>query len=220
MKRKQLITRFHLLLLGVLLAITATAYVKVPADVGLPVHWGFNGRPDQFWPRDPALLIFPVTGLLLVALFAAIGQFAAVERIEPGRPVTETLLAGLLGLLCALQFSLVLIGVGSEIDMIRVLSFGVAVLLVAFGIALPRAQPNVHIGIRLPWPTGSAAAWSASHRLTGALLILGGIALGVVAALWPAPLNLLIVMAAAIFAPLLLGFIFSAVVGRGGTGHR
>ncbi|MEO8882626.1 MAG: DUF1648 domain-containing protein, partial [Devosia sp.] len=77
--RKLIVTRFHLLLLGILIAITATAFVKIKAEVGLPVHWGLNGQPDQIWPRNQALMIFPIIGVLLTALFAAIGRFAPPE---------------------------------------------------------------------------------------------------------------------------------------------
>jgi uncharacterized membrane protein len=214
MIRKQIVTRFHLFLIGVLVAITATAYVKIPADSGLPVHWGFDGHPDRIWPRDAALLLFPIVGLLLTALFAAIGQFAAVERVEPGRHVAETMLTGLLGLLCALQFSLILIGIGSDIDMIRIISFAVAVIVLLLGIALPKSQPNAYAGIRLPWTVRNDRNWAMTHRLTGILLVVGGIGLALVAWLWPDPANLLEAMAAALLVPFAAGTLFSFVARR------
>ena len=95
MTRKLIVTRFHLFLVGVLLAVMATALVKVQAGTDLPVHWGFDGKPDRFWPRLPALLMFPVIGFLLTGLFALIGRFAPVEAIEPGRHMSQLLQTGL-----------------------------------------------------------------------------------------------------------------------------
>jgi uncharacterized membrane protein len=209
-----LVNRFHLLLLGLLAAITAVAYVKIPAATGLPVHWGFDGRPDRIWPRDAAIAIFPVVAVLLVGLFAAIGRLAPPEQVEPGRPVAEAMLAGLLGLFCALQFALILIGVGSDIDMVRIIAFGVAALLVLLGLALPRSGPNPHAGIRLPWTLRDPGNWRASHRLAGVLLVLGGLWLALVAWLWPDPVSLLSAMAVAIVAPLAVAAIFSFVRSR------
>ena len=89
MPRKPLVTRFHLLLLGLLVAVTATAFVKIPADAALPVHWGLDGHPDQVWPRIPALLMFPLIGAVITGLFLAIGRFT-----PPEMPVSsETTLA-------------------------------------------------------------------------------------------------------------------------------
>ena len=205
MTRKPLVGRFHLFLLALLVAITATAFYKIPAQTGLPVHWGFDGKPDRMWPRDQALLIFPLLGVVLVGLFAAIGRFAAVERIEPGRHISEAMLTGILGLFCALQFALILIGIGSEIDMVRIIAFALAALFVILGNVRPKSQPNAYAGIRLPWTVNDPRRWAIAHRVTGILFIIGGIGLGLVAWLLPDPQDMLLAMFAAILVPIIVG---------------
>lgn len=211
MTRKSIVTRFHLFLLGVLIAVTATSFVKIPAGTDLPIHWGFDGKPDQFWPRIPALLIFPVIGAVLTGLFALIGRFAPVERIEPGRHVSEAMLTGLLGLSCALQFSLILIGIDSDLDMVRIISFALAVFLVILGNVLPKSERNSYTGLRLPWTLNDPANWTASHWVTGILFIVGGVGLGLVAWLRPDPASMLVALGAALFLPIIVGGIFSFV---------
>lgn len=215
MTRKPIVTRFHLFLLGVLAAITATAFVKVHADTGLPVHWGFDGKPDRIWPRNEALLVFPAIAVLLTGIFAAIGQFAPVEQIEPGRHISEAMLTALLGLLCALEFSLVLIGVGSDIDMVRIIAFALAALLIILGNVLPKSQPNVFAGLRLPWTMRDPGNWAATHRLTGILYLLSGLGLGAVAWFMPDPADMLPAIGVAVFAPVIVGGLFSFVRSRG-----
>jgi len=214
MEREQIVGRFHLAMLGLLAAITATAVYKIPEASGLPVHWGFDGRPDRIWPRNETLAMFPVIAIFLVALFAAIGQFAPVERVEPGRHIAAAMLTGLLGLLCALQFALILIGVGSDIDLIRIIAFAVALFWAGTGVALTQAQPIDFTGLRLPWPIKNPANWTASHRLTGALMVLGGLGLAVVAWLQPDPAAMLISIGAALLVPVLVGGAFSFVRSR------
>lgn len=209
MNRKPLVTRFHLALIGLLAAITAVAFVKIKADVGLPVHWGLDGTPDRIWPRNQALLVLPAIGVLLTGLFAAIGQFAAAEQVEASRHIAEAMLSALLGLLCLLQFALILIGVGSDIDMVRIVTFGLAALLVVLGAVLPGSEPNAYAGLRLPWTMKDPRNWAATHRLSGALFIIAGVGLAAVAWLWPDPADMLPAIGIAIFAPLLVGGIFS-----------
>jgi uncharacterized membrane protein len=215
MTRKPIVTRFHLFLLGLLAAITAAAFFKISPDMGLPVHWGFDGRPDRVWPRNEALVLFPIVAVCLTGLFLAIGQFAPSEQVEPGRHISEAALTGLLLLCCALQFSLILIGVGSDIDMVRVIAFCMALLLVLLGIALPNSQPNAYAGIRLPWTMKDPRAWSAAHRVTGVLFILAGIGLAGIAWVLPDPADMLPAIGVAIFLPLLVGGIYSWVRSRG-----
>jgi uncharacterized membrane protein len=212
--RKPLVTRFHLLVFVVLAAIAVVAFYKIPAGVDLPVHWGFDGKPDEVWPRVPALLVFPGLGVVLIGLFAAIGRLAAPAQLDPGRYILEAALTGVLGLFCAIEFAMILLGIGSDIDMIRVIAFAVAVLLVLIGSALPRSQPNAYAGIRLPWTLHDADAWRAAHRLAGVLYLIAGVALGVLAWLRPEPPELLPGMLAAVLLPPVIGGLFSLMRAR------
>jgi uncharacterized membrane protein len=214
MDRTSIVTRFHLTLLAFLVALTVIAYLKVPAPLGFPVHWGLNGHPDEVWPRSTALLLFPAIGLLLTALFFAIGLLASPQQIEPGRTVAEAMLTGFLGLLFALQLSLILIGVGSDIDLTRIVAFVVAVGLLGIGIALSRATPNAFSGVRLPWTMADKRNWTATHRLTGALMVLAGAGLGVVAFAWPDPINLFQALAVAVFLPVVVAALCSVVLAK------
>src|SRR5690606_40044862 len=46
-----LVTRFHLLLFGVTLAIAGVAVVNVPEGFAFPAHW-HGSNADWLWPRD------------------------------------------------------------------------------------------------------------------------------------------------------------------------
>ena len=108
-RRKPLISRFHLFPIGVMLAVTATALVKIKSDHSLPVHWGFDGKPDQFWPRDETIAAAPALMIVLLAAFALAGYLLPAGQVEPGRRIWEGLLTFLLGVLCAIQFAFILI---------------------------------------------------------------------------------------------------------------
>jgi uncharacterized membrane protein len=212
---KSIVTPFHILLFGALLAITGTGYVKIPAATGLPMHWGLNGQPDRIWPRDPALAAMPIIALVLLVLFFAIGRLAAPEKVDPGRVIAEAAISGVLLVLCALQFGLLLIGTGSEVDLVRIVAAVVALALVILGLVLPRSAPNAYAGIRLPWSMPDAANWRATHRLTGGLMVVAGLGLGLVALFWSTPIHLLTAIGPAIALPVLIGALYSFVRSRG-----
>lgn len=215
-KRKSIVTPFHILLFGVLLAITATDYVKIPAATGLPMHWGFDGRPDQIWPRDPALAAMPILALVLLVVLFVIGRLAPPEKVEPGRIIAEAAISAVLLILCALQFGLLLIGTGSEVDLVRLVAAVVALALVILGVALPRSTPNAYAGIRLPWSMADPANWRATHRLTGGLMVVAGLTLAAVALFWSTPVNLLLAIGPALFLPVIIGALYSFLRARGG----
>jgi uncharacterized membrane protein len=147
----------------------------------------------------------------VTGVFALLGALAPREQIEGGRSVLEVVLAAVLGLFCALQFALLLIGVGSDIDMVRVVTFLVAALLVVVGLALPRSRPNVYAGIRLPWTMRDPSNWRATHRLAGVLFVIAGAGLAGLALFRPDPTSLLAGIAAGLIIPTLIGGIYSFI---------
>jgi uncharacterized membrane protein len=212
MDRKSLVTTFHLLILFVLVVITVVDFIKVPAG-GLPVHWALDGHPDRIWPRTGALLILPALGLVITAIFWVIGRLTSAERLEPGRVVSEAALAMVLGIFCALQVGFLFIGIGSDIDLIRIIGFAVALLAIGIGVLLPGTQPNAIAGIRLPWLLQNARNWRATHRVTGVLMVLGGVGLGIAAFASPDPATLIIGILAALLLPVAAGILFSLIGG-------
>jgi uncharacterized membrane protein len=210
MARKQIVTRFHYFGLGILGAITVVGFNKIRA--GLPVHWGYDGKPDQIWPRDPALTIFPVIAIVVTLAFLAIGWLAPADKLDSNRRGWEGIITGLLLLLCALQFAFVMIGIGSELDPIRFLGFVVAFVLLGLGATIFRAPAQVYHGLHLPWTFANRGDWLLAHRSIGGLMLLGGLALGAVAILQPDPEDILITMAAAVFMPPIFGSAVTAVL--------
>jgi uncharacterized membrane protein len=215
-KRKSIVTPFHILLFGVLLAVTATGYVKIPVATGLPMHWGLDGRPDRIWPRDPALAAMPIVALVLLVLFFFLARLAPPEKVDPGRTIAEAAISAVLLILCALQFGLLLIGTGSEVDLVRLVAAVVALALVILGVALPRSAPNAYAGIRLPWSMADPANWRATHRLTGGLMVVAGLVLAAVALFWATPANLLVTIGPAVFLPIIVGGLYSFFRARRG----
>ena len=161
-----LITRFHLLQLLVLLAITGVAILRVPADFAFPAHWGRAGA-DWIWPRDLTLPVAPALSLVLLAGFALLGRALTSNHLAKVRHILEPALTLLLGVIVAVQLGLLLAGIGSDLDLIRLTGFALGATLIALGIVFAEAERHTYAGLRLPWPIAGDAAWRAIHRIVG-----------------------------------------------------
>jgi uncharacterized membrane protein len=177
MKKSGIITRFHALELMVLVAVTVTGFLKIPAAYAFVAHWGRHGQPDWSWPRDLALLLAPTAALICLSCFALIGWLTPKPRLEMGRHVLEPALTALLGIAVAVQFGLLLVGTGSDLDLIRLLAFGLAPAHLLLGVVLREAERHTYAGLRLPWAIRSERMWRIEHQLIGWLYILGGLVL-------------------------------------------
>jgi uncharacterized membrane protein len=175
-----LITRFHLLLLTVTLAITGVALFRIPPDYVFPAHWSGSAA-DWLWPRE-VLFVAPLLQVVLLAKFLTTGRLLTKNQYAKSQHILDPALSLMMIVVGACQLGLLLTGIGSDLDFIRLTGFGLGVALVLLGIILFEAERHTYAGLRMPWPVGSDQAWLWVHRVTGLAFGLAGI--GLLALAW------------------------------------
>ncbi|WEJ57292.1 SdpI family protein [Devosia sp. FJ2-5-3] len=175
-----LVTRFHLLIFSVTLAITAVALLRVPEGFAFVAHWR-GSVADWLWPRDMALAVAPLLEIGLLVAFFVLGRVLTKNHLAKTRHIFDPALTLLLAVPAFCQLGLLFSGIGSDLDLIRFAGFGLGFVLMLLGIVLYGAERNSYGGLRMPWPIPSDRAWLVVHRLTGAATFLAGAGLAVLA---------------------------------------
>lgn len=188
--------------------VTAAGFVLVPAGITMPVHWGVSGEADAFASREVALLLPLVLLVLVWALFLGIGRFAPGQQVERSRAMSRAVLVMISALFFAIAAVLVLLGMGVAVSMVQVIALGVGLLLVVLGNAMPKSQPNGIAGLRIPSTLADAVNWQQTHRLTGRLMLLGGLLLVAAALIMPAQVLIWAVLAC-VLVPIAVGITYS-----------
>lgn len=193
-----LVTRFHLLLLGVTLAIAGVTVAHVPQSFVFPAHWQGSSA-DWLWPRDIALSVAPLVELMLMAAFFLLGRALTKNHLAKTRHILDPALTLLLAVATSCQFALLLMGIGSDFDMFRITAGGLAATLLVLAVVIFEAERHSYAGLRMPWPIQSDRAWTIVHRTSG--LAAGATALGLAALAWidPGPGILTLAMALILF---------------------
>lgn len=199
-------------LAAALVATTLAGYLMIPSATELPIHWGVDGRPDAFWPRDRALLTAPVGAVVVLALMAFADRFS--PRRQASRHLVAAVSTGILALFMAIQTVIVLIGLGFDISMVNVIAFAMGLLSIVTGNVMPKSQPNCIAGLRLPWTLADPANWAATHRITGRLMLASGSILMLAASTLDAGRLLAAVTICAFMLPFGLGSAYSYMFSR------
>lgn len=171
-----LVTRFHLLLLAVTLAITAVGFFRIPADFIYQAHWA-GSTADWLWPRELALPVAPLLQLLLLAAFFTLGRLLTRNQYAKSQHILDPALTTLMTVVAATQLGLLLTGIGSDLDFVRVTAFALGVALLLLGVVLFEAERHTYAGLRMPWPLRSDRAWRLVHRLAGLCYGVAGLSL-------------------------------------------
>lgn len=179
-----LVTRFHLLIFIVTLAITGVALLRVPEGFAFVAHWR-GSVADWLWPRDVALSVAPVIELVLIAAFFVLGRALTRNHLAKTRHILDPALTLLLAVPAFCQLGLLFAGIGSDLDLIRFAGFGLGATLALLGVVFYGAERHSYGGMRMPWPIPSDRAWKIVHRVSGVVSFIVG--LGLAALAWSDP---------------------------------
>jgi len=150
MNRRPMIL-YSVAVIGGMLLVAGWAWLQLPPDAQVPVHWGLDGAADVFMDKTVGFLFVPVLTAGLVAVLAAIPRLEPrrvnLERSGKAYGATWVATVTLLGLL---QVLVVAAALGVSFDMTRIVLIGVGVLLVVIGNYLPKRRPDSLLAIRTP----------------------------------------------------------------------
>jgi uncharacterized membrane protein len=175
-----LITRFHLLLLTVTVAMSGVGFFRIPAEYVYQAHWTGSAA-DWLWPRE-VIFVAPVVQLVLLIVFFLLGRALTRNQFAKSQHILDPFLTLLMSVVVATQLGLLLSGAGSDLDFIRVTGAALGLALALLGVVLFEAERHTYAGLRLPWPVHSDFAWRLVHRLTG--LAYGAAGLGLLTMAW------------------------------------
>lgn len=151
--------------------LTASA---LPAQ--LTTRWDAAGRPVGTMARSTVLIGAPALVFGVVLLFEVIPRFSSLAGdIESFQLAYDAFALLSAGFLVYIHVLVVVWNLGYRFPIEQGLIPAVAVLFVAVGSLVERAEPNWFIGIRTPWTLSSATVWRRTHQHAGRLCKLAGV---------------------------------------------
>ena len=211
--------------LAVIVAAAAWGYLSVDPAAQVPVHWGLNGQPDRYGSREEAFLGLPALAAGIVALMAVL---PALDPRGTNLLRSETAyLTGWFGAVClfaVVQVGLTLTALGvwdvrPASPFHKAIAAGTALLIAAIGNVLGKARPNWFMGVRNPWTLSSDLTWDRTHRWTGRLFVLVGLA-GLVATFVLPTQAALVGLVAGVLAASFASLVYSYLVWRNAPDKR
>ncbi|RVT84362.1 DUF1648 domain-containing protein [Rhodobacteraceae bacterium CCMM004] len=177
MQRRQEVERALALIAAVAVAASALAWMAMPADVRVPVHWGIDGSPDRWGGRWQVALSLPVVLIAMAVGARWLGRTPAGETAIVASPHAWRagwIGAGLVVLVAHLGMVALAAGLIAETPLPVVIA-SAALMIVWIGNAVAKSAPNRVTGVRTRATLSDPAAWSAANRLAGWTLVLTGL---------------------------------------------
>jgi uncharacterized membrane protein len=197
-------------IVGAMLLVSAWAWLQLPADAQVPIHWGPDGQPDDWTDKTVGLFLMPVLAAGIATLLALIPRFeprrANLERSAKAYGATWI---GVMVLLGGLHLLAVSVALGAQMDLTRIVFIGTGILFVVIGNYLPKVRPNYMMGIRTPWTLTSDLAWTRTHRVGGRIFVIEGIVMTALGLLGVSGTTLVVAVLGAVAILLVVTFTYS-----------
>jgi uncharacterized membrane protein len=160
----------------VLLAALASllAYPSLPEV--MPIHWNFEGQPDNYWPKLGGLILIPALIAVLAILFPLLKKIDPREkRYQEFAKVWQIFQLAIIGFLSYVHLINIFVTLNPQYNINTLMLIGLGILLLIIGNYLSKIRQNYFIGIKTPWTIDSEEVWNKTHRLGGILFFLAGI---------------------------------------------
>lgn len=150
----------------------------------IPMHFGFDGKPDQFGDKQRAVYI-PLS-ITLAALLVYL-LLTNIYKLDPKRYArnqqgvfTKIAMAVLVFLTCVGLFVLNWT-ISQHAGGLNIFLVMMGLLFAYLGNVMHSIKPNYFAGFRLPWTLESENNWRATHLLVGKMWFAGGILIAILA---------------------------------------
>jgi uncharacterized membrane protein len=162
--------------------------------------------------------VAPIAGLLVVLLLAVAPRWTRGGAALVRSGVYGILMIGAAAMFLVAEAALAMHALDPSFDVMRWIFVALGILFVVIGAVLGRIPPNGLAGVRTPWTLADADVWVRTHRFTGRLLTLGGVALAAVATLGADHVDLIVALVVCILGPALAGVIYSRAIAKPAAG--
>ncbi|MDD3303165.1 MAG: DUF1648 domain-containing protein [Candidatus Gracilibacteria bacterium] len=165
---------YKLLIVLLMAIVSLLVYNDLPGLV--PMHWGFDGRPDGFLSKLEHVIIFPLFALGISALFSFLPRLdAKKENYEKIGGIWEFIQFSILIFFCFTYIVSLLYVLIPYSGIGKVMLVGAGLFLIIIGNYIGQLKKSHFLGIKLPWNSSDEKNLTKINIFTGKMFLIAGI---------------------------------------------
>lgn len=178
---------FPFIMMGIPWVYLAVIWKDLPQTI--PTHFGLNGYPDAWGPRDEILLapaIFSVMGILLYFVLTNIHKIDLKKKYTATTSAVLSRIAVVLMIfLCAISLLITYWSLKGKVEGLALFFCGLSLFMAYIGNLMYSIKPNYFVGFRLPWTLENEENWRKTHQLASKIWFMGGLILAILSLILP-----------------------------------
>ncbi len=180
---------FHVLFPFIMMAIPwiYLAFIWDDLPQTIATHFGINGIPDKFGPKNEVLLIPGILSGVGILVYFIMRNIYKIDPKKKYSATTSSVLSKIavvvIILLCATSLFILYWTLKGKVEGLPVFFCGISLFLAYIGNLMHSIKPNYFAGFRIPWTLENEENWRKTHQLASKIWFIGGMLLAVISLL-------------------------------------
>lgn len=160
----------------IIIQFAASFYFFPTLPESMPTHWNVYGNIDSYMPKQYAVWMFPLLGIVMLILFKIAPSFdpnkKKYQHFSSEWQILQTVFVAFFTYMQAITFYA---AYNPSLIIMRPMFIGLGILFILLGNYLSKIRQNYFIGIKVPWTLASEDNWNKTHRFASWTFVLAGI---------------------------------------------
>lgn len=165
------------LIIIVLIPFIYLGYIWSALPETVPTHWNYKGEIDDWGSKNSLILITFLLSAVTYILFTIIPMIDPKKRIQSMGNKYHNLKFLMVLFMSALAVFIIYSVKEQSITNPSLIIFAIGILFMLLGNYMKTIKANYFIGIRTPWTLENESVWKSTHKMTGKLWFIGGLAI-------------------------------------------
>ncbi|MGD1898592.1 MAG: SdpI family protein [Phormidesmis sp.] len=166
----------NLTIIAAMLALSLWAWIQLPTNSQIPMHFDATGVPDRYAGKS-GLLELPAVALGLSLLFVVVPSIEPLQKnIQRSHKAYTASSIIAVAAIATIHTAITFIALGQPVSIPNVVNIVIGLTFIVTGNYASKIRRNFFFGFRTPWTLSSERAWHKTHRLGSWLLLPHGVA--------------------------------------------
>ena len=154
------------------------AYLYPSLGEQIPIHFGMNGKPDNWASRNSIFMLPVILGFVNFFTWLLLTN---IDKIDPkqakgdNKETVNGLSLFLSAALCGLSLIILYSEAHENVAIDKLLFGALGILFMGLGFFMPKLKQNYFAGYKLPWTLENEDNWKKTHQLAGKWWMVGGV---------------------------------------------
>lgn len=165
-------------------------------DDTIPIHFGIDGKPDQYGSKY-FLLMVPSVSILIGVIMLLVARYGKVSENYKKYLLLTSVVVEIIFLVCnsiMVAYAVISVKDMEAFDVSKIMLVVMGAMFIFMGNFMPKIEKNRTLGVKTKWSMYNEVTWQKTHRFAGFMSVIIGVIILISGLFFKEMVNFIILM--------------------------